>query len=346
MTTFTPPIGEGQAWGDYRDLDPHERLMSFFGTVPTGETVWKDENGDWHQAQYPTAGNETSTVHDDGNPSIVSDPTPGLLTAEHVFQGGHTYHISTAVRDELVAEGYGDFINTDGIRATWSTEDLAPFDTKMLLTADGTHATGPPRVTNDNKFTVQLSAGTIPGQSNLREFFLTSDTAGWTDSRGLIELDPPLTNVDGVLPQMGAVLRAQFNSVTGKNQGITLNNGVAFGLLLLNIGVWHAFPDGTGFDNRQYTWPFFDNIDFPPSFEWELIDNIVRVRQFIKGTSPDTTPWDHPIYAHTVNLDTDAGNPATIPTPTGPGTNGIIVAHLGTDSRSAARIRRFEMEKL
>lgn len=354
MTTFTPPVGEGYPWADADDddTDPHDRLFRFYGAIPTGETVWKDEAGVWHQGQYPTWGDEVSTVHDwDG--STESDPSSGLGTAQKVYQGSHTYDITLADALDLIANGFGDGINISDVNGTWTTEQLSKFDTRYLLTADGSHATGQPFVSDNNALKLQMATGTTQGQSQLREFILHSDTSGWIDTHGIIEIDPPLyqADVDGdpsldIIPQMGVVLRAQFNSSTGKNQGITLNNGTFLALPILNIGAWHAFPDGTGFQNRQFSWPLFEGLPLPYGWEYILEGNIIRVRQFRKGESPDTTPWDHPTLSRTLNLDTDCGSTATVPTPTGAGTNGIISAHLGLDSRSATRIRRFFMERL
>lgn len=356
MTTFSPPVGEGVAWGDHEDPDPHERLMSFYGTVPTGETVWKDENGVWHQGQYPTLGDETSTVHD-WDETTESDPSPGLGTAQKVFQGGHVYDIDGATLLDLAANGYAAYLNIAPVEGTWTTEQLAKFDSKMTLTADPPAVARGPFISADNAWTNQLLTGGGAGTTNLREFYLHSDTAGWVDSHGIVEIDPPLFagDVDGnpsldILPQMGVCLRAQFNSSTGKNQGITMNNGTIFGIATLNIGAWHAFPDGTGFANRQFSFPFPDffsnDFNLPYGWEWYLEGNIIRVRTFKMGQNPATISFSDPIRSRTLNLDTDCGSTATVPTPVGAGTNGIINAHMGTDPRSACRIRRFFMEKL
>lgn len=361
MTTFTPSIAPGQARGDHSSNDPAERFFSYTPPIPTGVTIWQDNLGVWHEEQHPYHGGDTTTVHD-GDTTTITPPIAGLANAQRVYQGGHIYHIDLTSALLLIAAGFGSGINVASVDTTWNTEDLAPLDSKMLLTADGSHATAPPTI-DGNAFKVQLNAGTTQGSSTLREFFLHSDTAGWTDSHGIIEIDPPAYGSFGgvdILPQMGVVLRAQFNSSTGKNQGITLNNGTIFGIPTLNIGAWHAFPDGTGFNNRQFSFPFFDPNSFftdgfnlPYGWEWELINNIIRVRSFkvgarttLYGLDPSSISWTDPVRSRTLNLDTDCGDPGVVPTPTGPGTAGIIVAHLGRDSRSAARIRRFEMDRI
>lgn len=51
----------------------------------------------------------------------------------------------------------------------------------------------------------------------------------------------------------------------------------------------------------------------------------------------------------TINLDTDAGDAQQIqeiPTPVGPGTNGVIAAHVGTDPLSAVRLHTIQYERL
>lgn len=336
MTTFTPPIEDGVAWG--KNDSSSDRLFRYYGSVPTGATVWRDQADVYHTSQYPYQGRADS---------------PGLAQAKEVYLGGHIHDVTAQQAADLTAAGYGNRINIAPVEGTWTTEQLAKFSTKMLLTDVPGCATKPPFVSANNAWTAQLLTGVAPGSNNLREFFLHSDTSGWTDTHAIVEIDPPLYagTVDGIggfdiLPQMGIVLRAQFNPVTGKNQGVTMNNGTIFGLPVLNIGAWHAFPDGTGFNNRQFGWPLFESLPLPYGWEVYLQGNIVRVRIFAMGDAPNTTPWDHPTHARTLNLDVDCGSVATVPSPVGIGTNGIITAHLGTDPRSACRIRRFSMEKL
>jgi hypothetical protein len=350
MSTFTPPVGLGQARGDHDSSSPSERLFSFYSPIPTGVTVWQDRNGVWHEEQYPYHGGDTSTVHDGITTTV--DPVPpvsGLANAQRVYQGGHIYDISAADVAALTAAGYASRINIAPVNGTWTSEQLLKFDSKMLMTANAPNATGPPYI-DGNALRISLATGTAPGQSQLREFFLHSDTSGWTDTHGIVEIDPPAygTDVGGgqfIIPQMGVSLRSQFNPVTGKNQGITLDNGTIFALPILNIGAWHAFPDGSGFANRQFSWPLFESFPLPYGWEYFLVGNIIRVRIFPLGQDPDSTPWNHPTHARILNLDTDCGSTATVPTPVGPGTNGIVSAHLGTDPRCATRIRRFFMER-
>lgn len=351
MTTFTPPVSPGTQRGDPDSYAAADRLFSYYHPHDTGNTVWKDENGVWQSGQYPYQGGDTSTVHD-GSTTTTTLPMSGLATGDPVFLGGHTYHVTTAQALELIAAGFGAGINLGPVTRTWTTEDLATFDSKLRLTTDGSHATGQPTI-DGNAFKLQLATGTTPGQSQLREFILDSDTAGWTDVHGIIEIDPPTYGIETspgsgqfIIPQMGVCLRAQLDQPTNKHIGITMNNGTIFGLPILNIGAWRSNPDGTSFQNRQFSWPLFENKSLPYGWEFYLEGNIIRVRQFAAGESPDSTPWDHPTLTRTLNLDTDCGSTAVVPTPILPGTCGIISAHLGTDPRSACRIRRFFLERL
>lgn len=352
MPTFTPPTAPGTA----RIGGKRHPLWRHYGNYEAGITVWRDPSGQYRQQQFPYHGGAQYRTFNEGEliSDTTDDPDMSLANATEVYIGGSIYNITQQQADDLTAAGYGAFINTSQVNGIWTSEQLAKFDSKMLLTADGTHATGPPFISENRNFKVRLSAGTSQGQSQLREFFLHSDTEGWEDSHGHVEIDPPLyqADVDGnpsldIIPQMGVVLRAQFNAATGKNQGITMNNGTFLALPILNIGAWHAFPNGTGFANRQFSWPLFEGLPLPYGWEWILEGNIIRVRQFPAGSDPNVTPWNHPTLARTLNLDTDCGSTATVPTPVGSGTNGIISAHLGLDSRSACRIRRgFFMEKI
>ena len=354
MTTFTPPVAPGLQRGDPNSNRPADRLFSHYSPIDTGVSVWQDELGAWHSVQYPSRGGDTHTTHDGPN-TTVTGPNPGLATAQKAFVGGHTYDIDTATALQLIAAGFGDRINIAPVQGDWNTEQLRKFDSKMLLTADGSHATGAPFIHSD-AWAVQLVSGTTQGQSGLREWFLHSDTDGWTDAHIRCVVNPfvygPETSPGSgqfIIPQAGIVGRAQFNSSTGKNFGITMNNGTIFAIPSLNIGCWHAFPDGTGFQNRQFSWPFPTFPSFPWGFEAYIQGLIVRVRMFPMGWDPESVPWDHPTWAKTLILDVDCGSTAVVPTPTGPGKWGIISAHLGRDPRSMNRIRggrNFLMERL
>lgn len=91
MPVFSPPKSVGAPYGDPDSFDPSRRLMSFYGGVPTGVTVWKDQSGIWHQQQYPYAGRPDS---------------PGLDQAQKVYLGGSEYDISDSEATELLAQGY------------------------------------------------------------------------------------------------------------------------------------------------------------------------------------------------------------------------------------------------
>lgn len=352
MTTFTPPVAEGPAPVGGR----RHPLWRHYGNYDCGITVWRGQDGQYRQSMFPYHGGAQYRTFDDGQ--LIADATDdvnqSLASATEVYIGGSTYDITSQQETDLTAAGYGNRINLAPVNGLWVPEQLSKFDSKMLLSSNPPAATGPPFVSENRNLKIQLTAGPSPATSGLREWFLHSDTKGWVDSHGIVRVDPPLyqADVDGdpaldIFPQMGVVLRAQFNSSTGKNQGITLNNGTIFGLPILNIGAWHAFPDGTGFANRQFSWPLFESLGLPYGWEWYLNGNIIRARIFPAGDDPNVTPWDHPTHARTLNLDVDCGSTAVVPTPSGAGTAGIIAAHLGTDVRSAARIRGgFFMERL
>lgn len=103
MPTFRPPTTAGYPVG--RQDDPGWTLWRHFGAWETGQTVWKDTEGAWHTALHPPEGGSTTTTHDRGT-TTTAGPTEGLATAEKVYLGGHTYTISTADADELVAAGF------------------------------------------------------------------------------------------------------------------------------------------------------------------------------------------------------------------------------------------------
>lgn len=232
------------------------------------------------------------------------------------------------------------------VELTWTQSQLG-FLSNRVMAVNPPNVPAPPAV-DGNVGSFRLASGNA-GSSNRRDFWLHSQTQGWTNSRVFVEGIDPLyfgvhPTLGDVFPQGGVVLR--FQSSFGKNRGITLNNNSVFFLPQLNVGVWEANPDGTGFNNRQTSFDFATHPPFPYGFEAILKGNIIRVRVFPMGQQPPS--WDdtgNP-WVRTINLDTDAGNASLIPTPTGPGTNGVIAAHQGTNPLSAVRLHTIQYERL
>lgn len=95
MPTFTPPVGEGRPWLHPDARGAEKGLMKFFGTCPMGFTVWKDLSDVWHQEQYPLDTNFQVWI-DNAQPN----------NAKVVYHGGHSYTITEAEANELIAAGY------------------------------------------------------------------------------------------------------------------------------------------------------------------------------------------------------------------------------------------------
>lgn len=326
MPLFTPPTEEGQPLHDPDDRRTINKLLRHYRPHQKGVTVVR-EAGQWVEVSYPTINR--------------------LRDAEKVLLGGHVHEVTDAEAAELEAAGFGDRINIEDTELTFKPEQLARLSPKWLLTAQGSDATGPGAVDGHERGVFTLATGISDDFGNLREWFLHDFTEGWTDSHVICEgIDPPyFGEVEPsyhVIPQAGVVLRAQFDGTY--NRGITINNGVFLDLPLLNIGVWQAHPDGSNFSNRQFSWPFFESLPLPYAFEAILTGVQVQVRIWAAGGRPPD--WSHPTQARIINLDTDAGNAGAIPTPTDEGVNGLVVAHLGIDPRSQARLRRTTFRRI
>ncbi len=338
MPTFTPPTGQGVPWGDVDAYTPEDRLMRYYGAVETGITVWRDQGGTYHQSQYPFLGGEEFRTFNDGDLIQSSVGAPGLKEATEVYLGGHTYDITQTTADALIAAGFGAYINTATVDIThFEDTDPAKFsEWLMTLHSNSVYAK---RVNDREELEIYESAGDAPIQDNSRRFFIHSDTHYNTDFDAQVILDPPLYGAFGVAEQSGLVLRAQQSD--GKNRGITINNNIFFVVPNCNIGVWSANTDGSGFLNRQASLGIGLVVSFPHHYDMKLRGNIITVRVY--GDRQNTPPWNDPIYAKTVNLDTDAGDPGPNPTPVGEGGAGLLAAHLGTTPPIAARYRIFRV---
>lgn len=327
MRLFTPPTEPEIPLYDPDDRRKVNALLRHYKPLEKGVTVLKS-GGAWARAPYPSINQ--------------------LRDADKALLGGHVHEITDAEATELTAAGFGDRINLEDVELTFKPHQLARLATHWTLSTSGTDATGPAAVDGHERGVIgPLVAGASDDFGNLREWWLHEYTQGWTDSHIICEgIDPPYFGDQGdgntIIPQGGAVLRAKFDGTY--NRGVTINNGVFLSLPITNVGVWQALPDGTSYSNRQYSWPFFESLALPWAFEAKLQGNTVQIRIWTAGGRPPE--WTHPTQAKTINLDTDAGNAAAIPTPTGTGTNGLIVAHLGTDSRSQVRLRRTTFKRL
>lgn len=328
MPLFTPPTEPEIPLHDPDDRRKVNALLRHYKPLEKGVTVLKS-GGVWARAPYPTINQ--------------------LRDADKALLGGHVHEITDAEATELTAAGFGDRINLEDVELTFKPHQFAQIATKWTLTAVGTDSTNDPVIDGHERgvFGPLAAGSTSDDFGNFREWWLHEYTEGWTDTHVICEGIDPLNFINGgegntILPQGGTVLRAKFDGTY--NRGIALNNGVFLGLPMLNIGVWQALPDGTSFANRQYSWPFFESLPLPYAYEAILEDNVVQVRIWAAGGRP--SEWDHPTLAKIIDLDTDAGDAVAIPTPTGTGTNGLIVAHLGMDSRSQVRLRRTTFKRL
>jgi hypothetical protein len=108
MPTFIPPTTAGELVGDPKDKASWQ-LLRFYGSWETGKTVWRDQQGEWHEALEPYLGGHTDTVHN-WNGSTVSAPDAGLANAQVVYLGGHVHTITQQEADDLTAAGYGAYI--------------------------------------------------------------------------------------------------------------------------------------------------------------------------------------------------------------------------------------------
>jgi len=348
MTTFTPPTTDGFPTADPSKNDVSSRHWRFFEAWSMGKTVWRDQLGAWHEQIWPYQGGDTHTVHDTitGTTTVTTDASVNsLANAQVVYEGGHVYQITAQEQADLEAAGYGAFINTEPVTLTWVPDDLTHLSRRIMF-ADLPNVSQAAVEANQGVFT--LASGNDVGSSQLREFWLHDNTSGWTDVEVTCAvLDHPYfgSNFQGsgvdVLPQGGVVLRTMFDG--SKWRGVTLNNNVIFGIASLNIGVWEAAEDGTGFENRQFGWNLFESYALPYGFRASLVGSVVTVSIFRKDGN--IYEWD-PTKTKVIDLETDAGDAGLIPTPTGEGTCGVISAHLGTSPLIEVRLGRTDFVRL
>lgn len=343
MPTFTPPLGVGEAWGDSSSLDPKDRLMRYYGTTSVGETVWKDANG-WHQGQYPYQGGAEYRTFDDGVLVSESSDTTGLESADQYFLGGHTYEISDALATELIAAGFGAYINTEVLDYTWFKPEYLSKFTRWNMTIVDPSATYNLSVDDSENLVAREEDGPSEFSSSNRMFWIHGDTNYNSDFDATVTLDPTHYAEEQpgglfIAEQAGIVLRAQQSG--GINKGITINNNIFFLAPIINIGVWQSNTDGTGFISRGAGIEAMGFLSFPHCYDVKLEGNIITVR----GYTP-TTPkpsWSDPDFAQTMNLDTEAGDAEQSPTPVGEGSAGLIAAHLGFSPNCNARYRGWKV---
>jgi len=348
MAVFTPPTTAGLPTFDPSKNDVANRHWRYFEAWDMGKTVWRDQLGAWHEQIYPYQGGDRHTTHDTvtGTTTVTTDTSvQSLVNAQVVYEGGHVYELTAQEETDLIAAGYSSRINLEPVTLQWSPDEIR-WLSRRNISADLPDIPATP-VVEGNQGVFRLASGDSVGfSSSLRDWWLHDNTEGWTDVEVMCHaIDPPYFGDLGggvtVLPQGGVVLRAQFDG--SKWRGVTINNNVFLGLPMLNVGVWHANEDGSGFANRQFGWSFSEAYGLPYGFRARLVGSVVTVSIFQKN---GTIFEDDPTKTKVIDLETDAGDPVTIPTPTGQGTCGVIAAHLGTDSRSAARMGRIDYVRL
>lgn len=340
MPTFTPPLGAGEAWSKGSD-SPADRLMRYYGSTSVGETVWKDGTG-WHQSQYPYQGGNQIRVFDDGE--LISEETlGGLATALEYYLGGHTYEITEAKATELVAAGFGNYINTEPYTMDWFKSGDEDKFTRWTMTVTDPSATYDLSADSSEHLVARENDGPAEFSSSNRMFWVHNDSGYTADYDATVILDPTNYGVGAIAEQSGLALRAQQSG--GINSAITINNNIFFVIPYINVGVWRANIDGTGFLNRQVSITGLGFVEFPHRYDMRLQGNVIRVRGYNPLTMAPPS-WSDPTLAMTVNLDTDAGDPGPNPTPVGDGKVGLIAAHLGHSASVNARFRGFRFGPL
>lgn len=316
--------------------------MRYYGSVPTGDTVWHEQSGAYKRSQYPYLGGTTDRSFNDDE--YTSTPgAPGLLDAQEAYLGGHTYEISNSEALQLIVAGYQDRLNIADVEVTWKNEDLPHlFISNMSQSAPPIDVPANPYVDESQRGVFGYSAGDPITSGGRRDYWL-HEYVSFADIEAETVLDPvSYDGPEGAHQQGGLVLR--YVESGGKKRGVTINNNVFFVVPFINVGVWEANLDGTGFINRQYSFGI-DSLSspaFPSRLQARLTGNIAQVR--VAKINEPYQPWSNDLtsYARSkaINLDTDAGDSVTIPTPTGKGGAGWIVAHMGTNPAAWYRFRR------
>lgn len=337
MPTFVPPVTDGNLIGDPND--PSWSFFRHFGAWAQGLTVWRDSQGVWHESTTPYLGGATTTTHDWDQSSYTS-PDEGLATAQRVYLGGHEHTITQQEADDLTAAGYGARINIADVEGHWVNEDIARMSNRVASVGVGGEVPVPLTVDSEQRIVGALQAPSGSSSGSRRDFWVHDSVTGWTDYRFKTRIDPPSYGA-AYTPQAGIVLRHQFSA--GKWRGVTINNNIFFVVPFINVGVWEHNVDGTGFVNRQFGWPQADMVGLPYEFEGTLIGNVVTISTYPKNGTADPNSSR---YTKVINLDTDAGNAAAVPTPTGPGDGGVILAHSSADAIGASRVGLTRWQRL
>lgn len=166
MPTFTPPKSDGQPWGDVDSDAPSNRLMRYYGAVPTGTTVWHDGTG-YKSSQYPFLGGQRSRSFNDGD--LIQDVAgpAGLLEATEVYLGGHTYPITEAKATQLMAAGFQVGGHIDSQEQKWVDYGIASEISRGHKGGDGSASMRRP----DN-LSLWVFADTIVGTVDANGFYV------------------------------------------------------------------------------------------------------------------------------------------------------------------------------
>ena len=330
MPTFSPPTFDDTAWG--QPDHPSYPLMRYYGSVKSGLTVWKGQDGNYHQSSYPYAGGATEAVFDNGVRTSFTGPDEGLATASEVYIGGHIYPISTATYINLAIAGYFPYLNIEDVVFEWERNDAGNLF-KETVTVDGTNA---------YSFAVQGDVGVahVTGaavnNSNARAWFLDDRTLNWADSTGQTLLEPSTFIGGTIYPQQGLVCRGGSDGVW--ITGIAIWYDIAFGSpTLLNIGCFKTPADGSTLTFRSFVWTTplgpAGTVNFPYNLAYDLTGISIKVK--VWKPNQEQPSFDDPVWAKTIDL-TSFGDPVAIPVPT-QGSNGFWCGHGGTNTQSDCR---------
>jgi len=107
MPSFTPPTFDDMPL--YTPDSPSKKLYRYYPSHKTGYVVWRDRDGVWHQDTSAYHGDSTQR-HYDWDGVTVTGPDSGIGNAQIVYLGGRTYVITVQAANELIAAGYGAYI--------------------------------------------------------------------------------------------------------------------------------------------------------------------------------------------------------------------------------------------